>query len=209
MSSFKDYERVIDLSHVLNSKTQTFPAPWHRNVEFTALGTMETVGRNTTQIHIGTHSGTHIDAPSHFLRDGKTVDQLILSRFVGEFDYINLRKSNPREAITLEVLKSAYPEPTTKRIIILDYGWSPQFGRPHYYADQPYLSYEASNYLLSLEPKMVGYDVAMPDNPLEGYGNDCDSPVHKLFLSEGIPLLENLRIDKPIEHLKMLVVVGG
>jgi arylformamidase len=47
----------------------------------------------------------------------------------------------------------------------------------------------------------------MPDNPLEGFGSDCDSPVHKIFLSEGIPLLENLRIENPIDHLSTLVAL--
>ena len=35
-----------------------------------------------TALHLGSHSGTHIDAPSHFLPDGKTIDQYPLERFI-------------------------------------------------------------------------------------------------------------------------------
>jgi kynurenine formamidase len=207
LNSSKGFEEFIDLTHLLNSETQTFPVSWHRKVEFTPLGTMDTVGRNTTQVHIGTHSGTHIDAPSHFVSEGLTIDQIVVSRFIGEFDYINLRKSKPRTAIPVQDIMDAYPDPSSEKILILDLGWGSNFGSVNYYSDQPYLSVPASEYLLSLKPRLLGYDVAMPDNPTEGFGNDCDSPVHKMFLSQGIPLLENLKIEYPIDHLKYLVAL--
>ena len=206
-SSLKEFEEYSDLTHLLNPDIQTFPVSWHRKVEFTPLGTMDTVGRNTTQVHIGTHSGTHIDAPSHFISGGLTIDKVVASKFFGEFDYINLRASQPRTAVSIEELQRTYPRPKPDRILILDFGWGMNFGSSNYYSDQPYLSPLASEYLLSLKPKLLGYDVAMPDNPKEGYGSDCDSPLHKLFLSNGIPLLENLKIDEPIDHLKHLVAL--
>lgn len=205
MNSLKDFNQIVDLTHLLNPEIQTFPVHWHRKLEFEVLGTIETVGRNTTQIHIGSHTGTHIDAPSHFIGSGDTVDNILLSRFAGEFQYFNLRKSNPREAISVEDLMESCQNPKSGIIFILDFGWSSNFGSTNYYSEQPYLSTAASEYLLSLRPKMLGYDVAMPDNPAEGFGSDCDSPVHKLFLSEGIPLLENLRIENPIDHLATLI----
>jgi kynurenine formamidase len=198
---------MVDLTHLLNPDTQTFPVPWHKKIEFSALGTIDTVGRNTTHVHIGSHSGTHIDAPSHFIPNGETIEQIVLEKCVGEFTYFNLRKTNPKEAISVDILKNTVPELKKGKILILDFAWSSNFGEPHYYSHQPFLSYEASEYLLSSDPKMIGYDVAMPDNPLEGFGNTCDSPVHKLFLSHGIPLLENLKIEKPIDEFRTLIAL--
>jgi len=75
----------------------TFPRPWHRETIIETMGTISSFGRRTSYISIGTHSGTHVDAPSHFIIDGTSVDKIDLSRFFGTaqvFDLTDLPTSN-------------------------------------------------------------------------------------------------------------------
>lgn len=198
MNSFKESPNIFDLTHDLSPMTQTFPVHWHKPVSFETLGTIEKVGRRTTQIHLGTHSGTHVDAPSHFLMEGLTIDQVHLSCFMGSAVYVDLRHIKELEIVEARYLKQIVTAEWNNKVLIFDFGWSKNFGKDNYFANQPYFSLEACQFLLTLTPKAIGYDTAMPDNPADGYGSECDSPAHKLFLSSGIPLLENLKISSQL-----------
>jgi arylformamidase len=180
----------------LSPKTQIFPVHWHEPISFEALGTIESVGRRTTQIHIGTHSGTHVDAPSHFIIDGITIDSINLEHFLGtaiSIDLTNLKSMEVVHAIDLEKIAQ---DDWYGRILIFHFGWSRYFGSENYYVGQPYFSLDACKYLLTFSPKAIGYDLAMPDNPKDGYAASCDSPAHKLLLGAGVPLIENLKISQ-------------
>lgn len=193
-----DYQKVVDLSHRIHPRMKTFPVSWHKPVAFETLGTIETVGRNTSHVHIGTHSGTHIDAPSHFIPGGFSISELECGRFIGAATYVNLRETGEQQEVTGEFLSKTMNPQETGKILVLDFGWSKNYSKDSYYPNQPFLSQSACEFLLTLKPKMIAYDVAMPDNPANGYGMECDSPMHKMFLERNVPLLENLRIVDPL-----------
>jgi arylformamidase len=190
LSLLSENARVIDLSHPIYPGMQTFGAPWHKGVEFESLGTMESVGRRTTHVHIGTHAGTHIDAPSHFIPEGKTIEKLNLRVFNGAATKIDLTHIEKGESVTLEALKRACGDLPLGTRTILCYGWSHMYGSSSFYTNSPYLSEDAANWLLDQNVKFLGYDTPMPDSPNHGFGTDCDSPMHKLFLEAEVPLLE-------------------
>ncbi len=198
MNSYSESRNIFDLTHDLSSNTQVFPVHWHKKVSFEPLGTIETVGRRTTQIHMGTHSGTHVDAPSHFLKDGLTINVMKLESFVGSAVSVDLRKFKEFEVVNSSDLKKIATDEWKNQILIFDFGWSQYFGGDKYYSHQPYFSLEACRYLLTFSPRAIGYDLAMPDNPSDGYASECDSPAHKLLLAAGIPLLENLKISSAL-----------
>ena len=74
--------KIYDLSNDLlaGKSYPTHPAP-----SSTPLHSME-AGEvyNLTQLNLCTHTGTHVDAPRHFYKDGRTIDQVDLSKCVGE-----------------------------------------------------------------------------------------------------------------------------
>lgn len=195
MNSYSENRNIFDLTHELSPNTQVFPVHWHKKVSFEPLGTIETVGRRTTQIHMGTHSGTHVDAPSHFLKDGLTINAMKLDSFVGSAVSVDLRKFKDFEVVNTTDLKKIATDEWNNQILIFHFGWSQYFGEDKYYSHQPYFSLEACHYLLTFSPRAIGYDLAMPDNPSNGYASECDSPAHKLLLAAGIPLLESLKIS--------------
>ena len=74
---------IIDLTYLINEQMITYPTLWHPKVSIQRLGKIEEVGRNTRKIILGTHTGTHIDAPLHFIKDGKSIDKIPLEKIVG------------------------------------------------------------------------------------------------------------------------------
>jgi len=194
LNSYKENNIFYDLSHEISPDTSTFPVWWHKKVEFEILGTLENAGRRTTHLHIGTHLGTHIDAPSHFIAGGESIDKLKIDHFIGSAIVVNFDHFDQFQEVQVSDLEQLDLSQISGEIVIFKFGWSNNFGKDIYYSNQPYFSISACEYLLSRNPKTIGYDLAMPDDPRNGQSSDCDSPAHKLFLGAGVPLLENLNL---------------
>lgn len=183
---------TFDLTHPLFPGTPIFNASWHLPVIFEQLGSIQSVGRRTTQLHFGSHAGTHIDAPSHFVPEGRSISDFDTSKFFGRALVVDLRDSSPGEKLTPDRIQPHLSRFQAGDILLLNFGWGVRFDKPSYYPDQPFLSLETGQLIADAKPKMLGYDMAMPDNPAEGFGSECDSPLHKLFLQKEILLVENL-----------------
>jgi len=196
---------VVDLSHEIFPGMQVFGAEWHRDVSFEPLGRIERVGRRTTQIHIGTHSGTHIDAPSHFIESGKTINELSLDVFIGRATKLNLRDVPKRAEITADYLQQNFANTSFERRVIIDFNWSRNYGSSLFYTDHPFFTVEAAQWLVGKGIELLGYDTPMLDNPEHGHASDCDSPIHKVFLELGIPLVEYMNNLNLVDEEFMLI----
>ena len=73
--------RIVDLSIPIDATTPFYPGDPEPRV--CVATTIARDGFNVSRLELGSHSGTHCDAPRHFLEDGLTLDQLPLERFVG------------------------------------------------------------------------------------------------------------------------------
>lgn len=65
------------------------------------MGTVESAGRNTHKIVFGSHSGTHMDAPFHFLNDGKRVQDLDISKMIGSVTIVDFRSIGYGNVVSL------------------------------------------------------------------------------------------------------------
>lgn len=74
--------RIIDITAELNEDIRTYQDDPRVRIEPHA--TIRDKGYSCTRIHLGSHSGTHVDAPSHFLEDGATVTDLPLNVLIGQ-----------------------------------------------------------------------------------------------------------------------------
>jgi arylformamidase len=188
---------LIDLSHPIHDGMQTFPGGWHPNVCFETLGRLSVEQRRTTRVTLGTHTGTHLDAPSHFLETGATIDEIPLDLLVGRTQRLDMQFSGPRQQVTKGMLQQALGDRELSRRVVLDFGWSYRFNTSTFYTDSPYLNLEAAEWIIESGVQLLGYDTASPDNPLDTRDSGCDSPIHKALLGSGVWLLEYLRdLDK-------------
>jgi kynurenine formamidase len=151
--------KLIDLSHPLVHGQAAFPGDPPLIVQ--PRGTVATTQFNTTQITMGTHQGTHLDAMYHFLEDGKTVDQMPLEWFYGPAHLLRVPKQAGAE-ITPEDLRPFEQHLQPEAKVLLATGWHRQFGAPDFFTDFPSLTVAAGRYLASRRIRLLGMDMPSP-----------------------------------------------
>lgn len=151
--------KFIDLSHPLVHGQPNFP--WDPKLSILTHGTTRTLRYNMTQIGMGTHQGTHVDAMSHFLDDGKTIDEMPLDWFYGEAILLRIQKQAGDEITPEDFQKfESYLRPGAK--IIYETGWHRCFGTEAFFTEFPSLTQEAARYLASRKIRMLGMDTPTP-----------------------------------------------
>lgn len=165
----------IDLSVPLTEKTPVYPGDPVTKIE--QAGVLETSGYEDHYVSVGTHVGTHIDAPAHMIKGGKTLNQVELDRFIGRGVYIKVDKE-----ITLDKVKTV--DIGDGDIVLFHTGMSDVYHQKEYYDNYPAISETVANYLVSKRVKMVGVDMCSVDHE--------PFPVHKIFLGNGALIIENL-----------------
>src|SRR3954454_17613212 len=139
--------RLVDLSVPVGPRTVVYPGdPTPR---FTVHSTVERDGFNLLDLHLGSQSGTHVDAPYHFEEDAPRIDEVPLERFLGPAVVVDATAAGPRGRITW-----AYVEPVADRlrpgtVVLLHTGWAAHYGTPAYFA-HPFLDADVCRRLLDL-----------------------------------------------------------
>ena len=179
--------RLVDLSHRLDEGVQVYPGdPVFRT---SSAATVDADGFNVQHVAMGSHTGTHVDAPFHFFADGARIDELDLGLFVGPAVIVDVRGRAPRERITWADLAPHAERMGPGRIVLLHTGWSAHF-RTERYLDHPFLDGEAAERVLATGVRTLGVDALNPDETvLDGAG---DFSVHEAVLGAGGVIAENL-----------------
>lgn len=176
-------KKVIDLSHFIMNEMPFFPGD--PKPEVIQLSTVKEKGYRLSKITLGSHTGTHVDAPCHMIDAGATVDELHLDDLMGEAAVLDLSHISPGEAITLSHL-----QPNDVReddIVLLFTGMSKRWDDKKFLTDYSHLSLEAANWMVKKKVKAVGIDCMSIEKP-GGMGH----PVHDTLLSHKIPIIESL-----------------
>jgi len=142
-------------------------------------------GVNLSELCLGSHTGTHVDAPRHFIKDGKGIDRLDLRRFVGAAWVADLRAV--RGGIGAEHLRRARIPNDSRRLLLRTRNsqlWHP--ARP-FVTDFVYLAPDGADWVIERGIDLVGIDYLS----IEGYGVR-GAPTHKRLLGAGIPIVEGL-----------------
>ncbi|CAL1712020.1 unnamed protein product [Somion occarium] len=186
---------IVDLTHTLDENIQIYPG----DPQFSCCPalTVENDGWNVQSISLGSHTGTHIDAPYHILKDGQTIETIPISRFIGPCIVIDVTGKQPRERIHWEALASY--EFKMRRgaphgaVVLLRTDWSKYWGNPRYF-DHPFLDREAAQKILDTGINVIGIDTLSPDETHVDDKHDCniDVGVHQTVLGAGGLIAENL-----------------
>lgn len=173
--------KLIDLSHPLEHGQQAFPSD--PKLSIISHGNTQTLRYNITQISIGSHQGTHLDAMYHFLDDGKTLDQMPLEWFYGTTHLLRIPKK-PNEEITVAdfLPYENVLQPDAK--IIFETGWHTHFGKDDFFTDFPSLTQDAARFIVSKKIRLLGMDIPTP-------GKDWYE-LHHILLPAEIVVVESL-----------------
>lgn len=185
-------KKIIDLSMTIREKMVTFGAHWHPKVKITQLGRFGKENRETRKIVIGTHTGTHIDAPRHFIKNGKTIEKVDLEWLCGKALLLDFSNKKDKSEITVSDLKSKIGNRKVERLV-LRYDWNIKaLGSKKYYTDHPYLTTDACRWIVKKKIKLIGLDAPQPDNPINSLGSKNDAENHKILLKNNVFIVEYL-----------------
>lgn len=143
---------------------------------------------NVTQISMSCHTGTHVDAPDHFMNNGKTVESLTLDLLLGRAYVLHLPNVN---LITASVLMDADIPPRTRRLLFKTRNsdfWAS--GNKEFQTDFVALSVDAAEWLVDRNVKVVGIDYLSIAPYKQG------KPVHTILLDAGVVVIEGLDLSK-------------
>lgn len=202
-----DDHRLIDLSFPIHEGMQTFAAHWHPFVEITQLGRHGIEDRETRKITLGTHTGTHIDAPLHFIPDGKSVDQVKLEKLYGAATVLNFSAAERRQEITPSDLEVVVGNRPTKRLLVR-FDWHKQWGTRDYYVEHPYFSETACQWMVDHGCELLALDIPQPDNPKSPVFGSCCAPNHKILLGKEMVLVEYLTNTDQITRDEVFLMVA-
>ncbi len=154
---------LIDLTHPLEHGQPTFA--WDPKLSIIPHGTTQTLKYNITQITMGSHQGTHLDAMYHFLDDGKTIDAMPLDWFYGETHVLRIPKQAGEELRVEDFEPYAdVLQPGAK--VIYETGWHHHFGADNFFSEFPSLTLEAGQFLADRGIRMLGMDTPTPSQRL-------------------------------------------
>ena len=143
-------------------------------------------GVRETAIHLSSHSGTHVDAPSHFLKEGKCIDEIHLDRLIG--DCVVLDMTTCAERITRDCLLAHDNEITQGSIILLRTTNSDLSPTDKFSSHFVYLEASGAAYLAEKQVKAVGIDYLGIEHSQPGH------PTHENLLNADIVIVEGLRL---------------
>lgn len=196
-SSLMQASEMIDLTHPLEERMPTWPLlPRYYHTSWSSLDYGD--GYSSYLVVMGEHTGTHVDAPSHYLPVGhpahRSVDTVPLSVWHGPAAIINCHDIGPREAVLpglITAWERSHGPIGPGDFAVFDYGWSSRWKvRPDdraVLADWPGLDPASARLLLDRGVKGVGSDTLSPDV----FGALGD-PVHHILLEQGVVIFENL-----------------
>ncbi|MCK4265399.1 cyclase family protein [Candidatus Babeliales bacterium] len=174
--------KIIDISWPITEGMTAYKD--HKVVKIEATKDFERDGVREHKVTLGTHTGTHIDSPAHFLRDGITVDQIPFDRLVGECRVLDLTHID--EKIGAEDLEKF--DIQKDEIILLKTKNSFLGPEDAFKYDFIYLDHTGAEFLAAKGIKSIGVDYLGIERNQKGHES------HLAFFKKQIPIIEGLRL---------------
>lgn len=148
----------------------------------------EGANANVSRIDMSVHTGTHVDAPYHFLQEGIGVDQLLLKTLSGRAYVLHLPDV---DVITAEILKDSSIPPRTRRVLVRTRNseyWAYQ--ETKFQTNFVGLSADGAEYLVGRGVRLVGVDYLSVAPYKES------RPTHEILLKAGVVIVEGLDLSQ-------------
>lgn len=140
-------------------------------------------GANETKLEIESHTGSHVDAPYHFLANGKTIEKISLDKFMGKAIVLDFTKI--KDSITKNHFKNTKIQKND--IVLLKTENKPdKIFNPNF----TYLEKSGAEYLASKKVKAVGIDALGIER------SQPNHETHKILLKNDMPIFEGLDLSK-------------
>jgi kynurenine formamidase/ketosteroid isomerase-like protein len=189
----------MDLSVPLRTGMPVYPGD--PEVRITPALTADGDGANVLSLAIGSHSGTHLDAPFHVHDSFATLNALSSAQFSGPVELVDVRSAGPGGVITAEHLAGILPAAPGEeragqpdRILLLHTGYASHWGSPDY-LNHPWLDADAAQLIVDRGYRTVGLDALTVDRTA-----GPAFPAHHILAANGCAIVENLTGLEQIER---------
>ena len=176
--------KYIDLTHTIENNMPVYPGT--ASLEMIPANTIEKDGFREKVITFCSHTGTHMDAPSHMLQQGNNLDDYDCSKFIGKALLIAIEAE--------EDIKDYVNQLKTVDFVIFKTGWSNYWGQVKYFANYPCIRKETTEYLVGFDLKGIGFD-AISIDPI-----DSKFENHYIVFENDMVIIENLKNLDAIEQ---------
>jgi len=182
---------IVDLSLEINANLQVFPgSPQPLFMKWTKY---DVHSYDSEIMMMSTYTGTHLDAPSHFVANAESIDMIGVERLVSPALLLHLPKG-ANGLITLDDLREI-DEIDRGLSIVFRTGWQNMIPSKSYMLSNPGLSVAAAKFLAGKKVNAVGID-----GPSIDIGSDKHFSTHKILLAKGILIVENLCSLESLKH---------
>ncbi|MGI0014398.1 MAG: cyclase family protein [Nitrososphaera sp.] len=190
--------KAIDLTLRISPSLKVFPgSPRPAFVPWTKFATHT---YESEAMFMSTHTGTHMDAPSHFAPGMPSIDRIPASRFVCSALLINVhRRAN--QLIELDDIESE--EIKEGEAVVFATGWEKRIRDRNYMTENPGLAADAARYLARKKINIVGID-----GPSIDAGSDGKFTAHNILLPSYVLAVENLCNVSRIAKKRFMIVVA-
>lgn len=196
--NFTGKERFVDLSHPLHAGDPGYPGD--PPLACTPHATIDEDGYRLSRLSLGSHAGTHVDAPSHFLAQGDSIESWPLDVLIGPAWVIDV-PCQDRALIEIEHFLPHADKITPGCRLLLRTGHSVHYPSAKYWEDYPGLSTSAALWLRERRVALLGFDTPSPSH-------DTHS-VHEILLDGSPPtaIVESLaRLDELPPRVLVIVL---
>jgi arylformamidase len=182
-------QRFVELSHQIVPGMKTYPGLPEPKVEV-LLDYEASRERYQNQaefyiasLHLCGNTGTYVDSPRHRYRDGIDLAGIGLER-LANLPTVVINATKAGRAIGGDAFRTL---DLTGRAVLFRTDFSKHWGTPAYFADNPFLTADAAELLVSKQPAFVGIDSLNIDDT-----GDPSRPAHTRLLGAGIPICEHM-----------------
>jgi len=179
---------LVDLSHPITDGMAVYPGD--PIVHIHPALELDRDGVAVTNLRFGSHTGTHIDAPSHTVAGGRTMTDVALDELLDDALVIRVPGLSENEIYGWDALNADAPLPSRlPPIIVIDTGWAQWFGDARA-TKHPAMDAAAARELVARGMRILAVDTLSPDPTNESSGG---FPVHEVVLgaSDGL-IVENI-----------------
>jgi arylformamidase len=184
--------QVIDLSHTIEPGMPCYPGT--PQPEIHPIATIARDGFAEHLLSLSSHTGTHVDLPTHMFSDASSLDSFAVNQFAGKGVALDVRSVAGGE-ISKEMLMPFSSMISECEFLLFCSGWSAYWGSDDYFKGYPVLALDAARWLAGFHLKGIGVDMISVD-----LADSVDFPVHKILLQNGLVLFENLTALEPLLH---------
>lgn len=189
--------KPIDLSLTISESIPSFPGS--PTPQFIDWSDIDHDGYNLELLFLSSHTGTHLDAPYHFVKNGLKIHQIPLVRLFGKAILIKLKKSKntpiTKSDITSFEKKNGKIPNLSSVFFFTD--WQKNLKKNNYFTENPGLDASSAKYLASKKINLVGID-----SPSIDLGKDESFSVHHILSKNNILIVENLANMNKIRSLE-------